>query len=249
MDASRARRVARVGGLLYLVIIVLGALGEAVVRGNIVVSGNATATAANLRSLEWLWRAGIAGELVLLACATALAVILYVLLRPVSRDLALMAILFNLVCIAVEGVAAMFLAATLLPMTNAGYLGAFTPQQLDVIAMLSIRAHSVGFATALVFFGAECLILGHLISRSGYMPRSIGVLMEMAGVCYVINSFALFLSPPLSSRLFPAILIPCLIGELSLALWLLLKGVKTDEWDRYVAPRGVLEPGPGAAAT
>jgi hypothetical protein len=74
---------------LYLIIIVIGALGEAVVRGSIVVPGNAAATAANLRSIEWLWRAGVAGEIVLLTCATALAMILYVLLRPVSRDLAL----------------------------------------------------------------------------------------------------------------------------------------------------------------
>jgi hypothetical protein len=94
LDAKRAQLVARVGGVLYLVIIVLGALGEAVVRGSIVVPGNATATAANLRSMEWLWRLGVAGEVVLLACATALAVILYVLLRPVSRDLALAAIFF-----------------------------------------------------------------------------------------------------------------------------------------------------------
>jgi hypothetical protein len=101
-DAKRAQLVARVGGALYLVIIVLGAKGEAVVRGSIVVSGDAAATAANLRSMEWLWRLGIAGEIVLLACATALCLILYVLLRPVNRDLALLAVLFNLICIAIE---------------------------------------------------------------------------------------------------------------------------------------------------
>src|SRR5688572_12472037 len=115
IDAKRARHIARVGGVLYLIIIVLGALGEAVVRGGIVVQGSATATAANLRSMEWLWRLGVAGEIVLLACATALALILYVLLRPVSRDLALLTIFFNLVCIAVEAVAAVSLAAALPP--------------------------------------------------------------------------------------------------------------------------------------
>ena len=208
LDAKRARLVARVGGVLYLIIIVLGALGEVVVRGRIVVPGNATATAANLRSMEWLWRLGVAGEIVLLTCATALALILYVLLRPVSRDLALGAVFFNLVSIAIEGVAAVSLAAALLPMTHAAYVNAFTPEQLNVMAMLSVRSHSAGFGVALIFFGVECVILGYLISRSGYMPRSIGVLMQIAGVCYVINSFALLLSPPLSSRLFPAILIP-----------------------------------------
>lgn len=246
LDAKRARLVARVGGVLYLIIIVLGALGEAVVRGSIVVPGNATATAANLRSMEWLWRLGIAGEIVLLTCAIALALILYVLLRPVSRDLALLAVFFNLVSIAVEGVAAVSLAAALHPVKSAAYVKAFTPQQLDVIAVLSIRSHTAGFGIALIFFGVECVILGYLISRSGYMPRAIGVLMQIAGGCYVINSFALLLSPPLSSRLFPTILIPSLIAELSLALWLLVKGVRVDSWDQYVALGGVREVG-GAA--
>ena len=96
LDAKRARFLARVGGVLYLIIIALGALGEAVVRGRIVVPGNATATAANLRSMEWLWRLGVAGEVVLLTCAIALALILYILLRRVSRDLALAAVFFTL---------------------------------------------------------------------------------------------------------------------------------------------------------
>ena len=231
LDARRARLLARVGGILYLIIIVIGALGETVVRGRIVVSGDATATAANLRSMEWLWRLGVAGEIVLLSCAVALSVILYVLLRPVSRDLALAAVLFNLVCIAIEGVAALSLAAALFPLTNAAYLGAFSPEQLNAMAMLSIRSHTVGFGVALVFFGVECIIIGRLIARSGYMPKLIGVLMQIAGVCYAVNSFAVILSPPLASRLFPAILMPCLIAELSLALWLLIKGVREEEWN------------------
>ena len=235
LDAKRAQHIARVGGVLYLIIIVIGALGEAVVRGTIVVTGNATATAANLRSMEWLWRLGVAGEIVLLTCATALAVILYVLLRPVSRDLALLAVFLNLVCIAIEGVAAVALAATLLPMTNAAYINAFSPEQLNAMALLSVRTHSLGFGIALIFFGVECVVLGYLIARSRYMPRPIGVLMQVAGVCYVINSFALLLSPPLSSRLFPAILIPSLIAELSFALWLLVKGARTEQWNQALA--------------
>ena len=240
-DAKRARLIARVGGVLYLIIIVLGALGEGLVRGSIVVPGNASATAANLRSMEWLWRLGVAAEAVLLTCAIALALILYVLLRPVCRDLALAAVFFNLVCIAIEGVAAISLAGTLFPVTNAAYANAFTPQQLDVIAMLSIRSHSVGFGIALIFFGVECVILGYLIFRSGYMPRWVGVLMQIAGACYVINSFALLLSPPLSSRLFPTILIPSLVAELSLALWLLVKGVREHKWNELSARGSVRE--------
>ena len=239
LTAERAQGLGRIGGVLYLTIIVIGALGEAVVRGSIVVAGDATATAANLRSMEWLWRFGVVGEAVLLACALALAVILYVLLKGVSRSLAQLAVLFNLICIAIEGVASVALAAALFPLADAPYLNAFTMEQLDAMAMLSVRSHSTGFGVALIFFGIECVILGYLIHRSGYMPRAIGVLMQVGGVCYLINSFALLLSPGLSSLLFPAILIPALIAEVSLALWLLVKGVDAERWDQQV-PRARL---------
>ena len=233
LDARRARLVARAGGVLYLLIIVLGALGEGVIRGSIVVPGNATATAANLQSAEWLWRLGVVSEIVLLTCATALALVLYVLLRRVSRELALMAVFFNLVCIAIEGVAAVSLAAALLPLGSASYLSAFAPEQIHAMAMLSIRTHTLGFGVSLIFFGVECVILGYLIYRSDYMPRAIGILMQIAGACYVVNSVALLLSPRLASQLFPTILIPSLIGELTLALWLLVKGVRAETWDQY----------------
>src|SRR3989442_16008925 len=95
---------ARIGGMLYLIIIVLGLFGEAFVRNRIIISGDATATAANVRSMESLWRFGIASELFLLICAVGLTLIFYVLLRPVSRDLALLAVFFNFVSLAVEAV-------------------------------------------------------------------------------------------------------------------------------------------------
>ena len=224
------RALSATAGVLYLIIIVLGLFGEAFVRGSIVVPGDAAATAANLRSMESLWRFGIAAEFLLLICATALGVILFVLLRPVSRDLALLALVFNLVSIAVEAASALALIAALLPLGNAAYLGAFQPEQLHAMAIMAIRLHGQGFGAALIFFGCECVVLGYLIFRSGYLPKAIGVLMQLAGVCYLTNSFALFLAPALASRLFPLILVPSFVGELSLCLWLLVKGVRVDEW-------------------
>jgi len=229
VDAS-PRVLSRIGGALYVIIIVLGLFGEAFVRSRIIVSGDATATAANLRSLESLWRFGIVAEFVLLISAVALALIFFVLLRPVSRDLALLAVFFNLVTVAVEAVAALNLVAALFPLGSAEYLSAFQPEQLYAMASMSVKAHSHGFGVALIFFGCECLVLGYLIFRSGYLPKAIGVLMQIAGVCYLVNSFALLLAPALAGRLFPAILIPALVGEASLCLWLLVKGVNVEKW-------------------
>src|SRR5690348_1990213 len=121
---------ARTGGLLYLIIIVVGLFDEAFVRDRIIVSGNATATAANIRSFESLWRFGIAGEYVLLICAVALTLIFYLLLRPISRELALLAVFFNLVSLAVEAAVQLYLVGALFPLGKTEYLKAFQPEQL-----------------------------------------------------------------------------------------------------------------------
>ena len=223
---------ARIGGVLYLVIIVVGMFGEAFVRGRLIVSGDAAATAANIRSMESLWRFGIAAELFMLTCAATLAWILFVLLRPVSRDLALLATFFNLISITLEAAIQLNLLAALFPLGNAGYLRAFTPEQLYAMTSLSVKLHSYGFGVSLIFFGCVCLVWGRLIFRSGYLPKVLGVLMQIAGLCYLTNSFALLLAPNFANRIFPAILIPAFVGEASLCLWLIVKGVSVEKWEK-----------------
>jgi hypothetical protein len=224
------RVLSRIGGVLYLIIIAGGLFGEAFIRGRLMVSGDAAATAANIRSMESLWRLGIASEFFMLICTTALMLILFILLRPVSRDLALLAVFFNLVSIAVEAVNEQQLLAALFPLGSADYLGAFQPAQLAAISSLSMTSYGYGFGISLIFFGCECIVIGYLIVRSGYLPRAVGVLMQIAGLCYLINSFTLILNPDLAGRLFPAILLPAFVGELSLCLWLLVKGVNVERW-------------------
>jgi hypothetical protein len=221
---------ARIGGLLYLIIIVVGLFDEAFVRDRIIVSGDATATAANIRSLESLWRFGIAAEFLLLICAVALTLIFFVLLRPVSRELALLAVFFNLVSLAVEAAVQLYLVGALFPLGKAEYLRAFQPEQLYVLASLSVKSHGYGFGVALIFFGCVCLIDGYLIFRSGFLPKTIGVLMQIAGLSYLTNSFTLILAPTFADRLFPAVLVPAFVGEASLCLWLLVKGVNVQRW-------------------
>ncbi len=233
-EGASPRALARIGGALYLVIIAIGLWGEVFVRGRIVVPGDAAATAANLRAHEALWRTGIAAELLLLISAIALLAIFYVLLRPVSRDLALLAVFFNLVSITIEATVALALLGALFPLGNAPYLHAFPPEQQAVLARLAIRSHGHGFGLSLIFFGCFCLVVGYLIFRSGFLPKILGALMQIAGLCYLANSFALILSPDLSNRLYPAILIPAFVGEASLCLWLLVKGVDVERWNARV---------------
>ncbi len=226
---------ARLGGFLYLIIIVVGLWGQAFVRGKLIVSGDATRTAANILAHESLWRAHIAGELLLLICGVGLLTIEYLLLRPVSRELSLLAMIFGIMSIATEAVITMYLIQPLFPLGTDAYLKAFTPQQLDALARLTIRAHGYGFGLSLIFFGCFCIVVGYLIFGSGYLPRFIGMLMALAGVCYLINSFALILSPELADKLYPLILLPAFLGELSLCLWLLVRGVNVRQWKDHLA--------------
>src|SRR5437016_11339067 len=228
---------ARIGGALYLTIIVIGLFGEAFVRDRLIVSGNAAATAANVMSHESLWRFHIAAEIFLLICAVALLLILFVLLRPVSRDLALLAVFFNLVSIGIEAATTLYLVGALFPLGNAGYLKAFAPEQLYAMASLSLKSHSYGFGVSLIFFGCFCLVIGYLIFKSEYLPKTVGVLMQIAGLSYLTNSFALVLAPAWANRLFPADVVPAFIGEASLCIWLLVKGVKVEKWEKASAWR------------
>src|SRR6266436_774177 len=221
---------ARIGGVLYLIIIVIGFCSEFFVRDKNVVSGGVTATAINIATSESLWRISIAGELILLVCAVALTLIFYVLLRPVNKNLALLAVFFNLVEFPIEAVSKLCLFAALFLSGNADYLKTFEPRQLNALVKISLKLHDYGFGIDLVFFGFACLIYGYLLFRSGYFPRTLGVLIAIAGLSYLTNSFTLILAPAYVGRIF-LILVLALIGELSLCLWLVVKGVNVPKWN------------------
>ena len=221
---------ARIGGVLYLIIIVLGIFAELFVKDKLIVSGDATATANNIIASELLFRTSVAVELIWLACAVALTLILYVLLRPVSRNLALLSAFFNLVSIAVEAVSTVSLLAVFFPLGSAAYLKAFTPDQLHALAYLSLKLYDYGFAVCLVFFGCCLFLNGYLVFRSGYFPKTLGVLLMIASLSYLTNSFALFLAPTFASTIFP-ILVLAFIGEASFCLWLIVKGVNVPKWE------------------
>ena len=221
---------ARTGGVLYLLIIAAGLFAEVFVRNRFIVPGDAAATASNITDHAFMFRLGIAADLSTFVCAVALTMILYVLLKPVNRNAALLMLGFNLVQDAIGGLNALNAYRPLQLLGGAAYLKVFSRQQLEAMALLSLNTHSVGFAVALMFFACSCLALGYLIFTSGFLPRALGVLMAIAGACYLTISAALILSPRLASMLFPSILVPAFIGELSFAVWLTVKGVNVARW-------------------
>jgi hypothetical protein len=222
---------ARIGGVLYLIIIIAGGFAEGIVRSRLIVAGDAAATAKNIMDSEWMWRLAFAGEMTTYVCAIPLVLIFYKLLSPVNRNLALLAVFFNLVSISIEGINALSHFAPLLLLGGADYLKVFEPHQLQALALLFLNLHTYGFGISLAIFSFVLLLEGYLIFKSGYFPKMLGVLVAIAAICYLTNSFALFVAPAFHARIFPTILVPSFIGELSLCLWLLVTGVDVSKWE------------------
>ena len=229
------QRYARIGGALYLAIILLGAFAEGFVANKLVVSGDAIATAHNILGSPGLWQLSVAGDLIVVLCAVPLLWIEYLLLKPVSKHVVLLALLFNLVSLAVEAISKLFLIVVVPTLGSPDYLKAFEPQQLQVLANLALRSHDVAFNIALIFFGFTCVVNGYLIFKSGYLPKFVGILMQIAGLSYLTACFAALFAPAFADLITPFILLPPLIGESSFCLWLLIKGVNAAKWKERVS--------------
>jgi hypothetical protein len=222
---------ARIGGGLYLVIIVLGAFAEGYVASKLIAPGDAATTAHNIMAAHGLWQLSVAGDLIVVLCAVPLLWIEYLLLRPVSKQLVLLAVLFNLMSLAVEAISKLFLLVVMPTLGSADFLRAFEPQQLQILADLALKSHDIAFNIALIFFGFTCLVNGYLIFKSGYLPKLVGILMQIAGLSYLTACFAALFAPAFADLITPAILLPPLIGESSFCLWLLVKGVNIAKWN------------------
>jgi len=216
----RPIRYARIGGALYLVIIVAGIVGPLLTRDQLIVPDDADATAHNIAASSGLWRLGIAVDVVMQLCDVPVMLILFLLLSPVNKNVALLALLFNIVQTAT-------LVANQLTLVAAQLLSADQPALTDA----AIEAYSYGEALGLVFFGFTLLSVGYLIRHPCYLPWILGLLVQIAGGSYVVSSFLLLVAPDLANIAF---LIPSFVAELSLALWLLVKGVDASKWELRV---------------
>lgn len=234
------KRYARICGVLYLYIIVAGMFAELFVRSRLVVSADAEATAGNIMADESLFRIGFSAELLHIACDVAVAMILYALLKPVDRNIALLAAFMRLATDIILGIASLSHFAALRLLEGAEYLESFRPDQLHSLALLAMKLHGDSYAICLVFFGFACLSLGYLIFRSSFLPRTIGALLAIAGACYLFRSFAHFLDPGFAGTLFPALFVPIFVAELSLTLWLIVKGVDAAKWEEQASTAATL---------
>lgn len=219
------RRIARIAGFLYVLVIVAPA--SMAVRSGIVIPGDALQTAGNLVSHESLFRLSLVIDLVGIIGYIGVTGLLYFLLRPCGRALSFTAALFSTSGCIVSVVGLIALAGPLVAL-GAGHPAA-GPLPVG-LALLPLAWREYFFQMAMTMFGVYCVLTGFLIIRANFMPRILGPLMMLSGASYLVFCAAALLDPALGVRLFPGALLPGIIGEGALTIWLLFRGVRADEW-------------------
>ena len=226
------QKYARLAGVLGLLSFVGGGFGEAYVPSVLIASADATATARNIVASAFLFRLGFAGYLVEALCDVGLTWALYVLLRPVHRDLALLTVCFRLVSTAGFAMAEVLHFAASPILGGADYLKTFSPDQLNTLALLFVKLGGHGGAVFSMFYGFACVFLGYLIFQSSFLPRVVGVLLALGGLGFVARTFVAVLAPAYASPFFFA---PAALAWLLLTVWLLVRGVNVPKWQERAA--------------
>lgn len=217
---------ARVAGWLYLGL-ALAPYANFFVLGSLVVPGDAAATANKIMANDLLFRSGVTSFVSVSFMDVGIAWALYILLKPVNKQLSLLAAWFRLAYAIIFGAGLTNLFNVLKLLSGANYLKAFEKGQLQAQVMVSLDAFNTTWNIALAAFGIHLLFIGYLIFKSSFIPRVVGVLLIIAGLGYLIESLAAFLLPnfDLNLALFTG------WGELLLTFWLLIKGVNVEKWE------------------
>jgi hypothetical protein len=228
------KKTARIAGFLYLIYIVVSIFANGIGRSKLIVLGDATTTAGNIIASAWQFRVGFLVDLVSAVLFLLTAWALYVLLKPVSKNLALLFLLLNLGGVAVSCFSDLFLMASQLLLSGADYLKVFQVDQLQALAMLSLYLYKYGFlGIAQIFFGAWLFPLGYLVFKSGFLPRILGVILMVHCVVWLMGALQFFLLPGFVGITFVGITYLSnpigFISEFGLTLWLLIMGAKEQK--------------------
>jgi hypothetical protein len=219
------QRLARMTGFLYVVVFILGMFSPIVLE-QLLLPGDAVGTAANILGSPGLFGSSLVSWVVIVAVDVAMAAMLYLLLEPAGRALSLVSAAFRFVYAAILGTFLLDLYCAFLLLARPEHAAHLQALERQALALSALETFSAGFLLALVFFGAHLASLGVLLHRSRYVPRALAVVLAMAGIGYVLHGLASFFVAGYGGAATAVLLTPAVVGELGLALWLSVKGVR-----------------------
>ena len=228
MKMNSPQKTARVAAFVFLIIFFLGMSTELFIRPGMIVPGDGAATVRNIAASEALFRLSLVSDLIRQALLMLLPLILYKLLKPVNKTIASLMVIFYLVCVPISMLNELNHLAVLLLSSGAAYLTAFKADQLNALVMFFLELRKYGtFITQ--FFSFWVLLLGYLVFKSGFLPRILGILLMLGGLCYTVLALLFFLIPNIDLMIFGLFAI---MGEMIFYFWLLLKGVNVEKWEK-----------------
>jgi hypothetical protein len=226
------KNTARIAGILTLLIVVFAPFSMIYVPTTLVVPGDATTTANHIMASEGLFRLGMVSDSIVFLIEIVLTVLLYILLKPVSKTLSLVAAFSRLAMTVIQGINLLNHFFVLLLLGGAGYLAVFAPDQLHALVLLFLNAHEDVVLIWGLFFSLHLFVLGYLVFKSGYIPKIIGVLLMVASLSYLIQCFGNILFPQYKGMFTSIGLLSSI--EIVLPLWLLIKGINIEQWQKRV---------------
>jgi hypothetical protein len=228
------KALARLAGLLYLLVAVGGGFSELYVRSSVKVPGDAAATAANIAQHATLFRVGFITDLVDFTCFLGVGLVMYVILKAVNPQIALAMVVVNAVSVALQALNMLNHLGALLVATDPRYTIGLSSEASHSLVLFLLEMHRQGYLIAQLFFGLYLLPLGYLVYKSGYFPKALGAILMIGCGGYLAGVAATYSSPGFESSL--ALFFGMLggIAELLFLLWLLIMGANTRQGD---APR------------
>ncbi|MCK5675365.1 MAG: DUF4386 domain-containing protein [Spirochaetales bacterium] len=228
------KKTARIAGLLYMLLIPLGVFGMLYVPKTLFVPGDIAATVSNIMTNQMLYRISIVSALLTQVVQIFVVLYLYKVLKPVNKTHALYMVVLILVAVPIAMLNELNQFAVLLLLNGPDFLTFFTSDQTQTLVGLFLDLRQSGIFIAEIFWGLWLFPMGYLVFKSGYLPRIIGVLLIVACFGYLIDSFMFFFVPDFGITFSEF----TFLGELLMILWLLIKGVNVEEWEKQVLKSG-----------
>lgn len=219
------QRAAKVAGFIYLIAMATSMFAELYLRSGLIVHGDAVQTAINIVASERLFRISSAIHLLTFASDAAIAVALYVILKPINRSLALLAAFWRLADSAILAFAVLNDFAALRFLSGAQYLRAFDENQLQVLARVFISIGAAGYQIGFVFLGLGSTVFSYLWLKSRYIPRGLAAWGIFSSLVLALGTLAIMVFPSLGV-VGLSYMAPMFFYEVGLGLWLLIKGLR-----------------------